>query len=111
MPYSDKEFQTTNVNYINKTTIMHKLTSTATNLCTFKLTVWKSIIGSISILINNANTNGTIIGWVKYKIKATAITANINNDPVIILLLSNDWFIYFFSGLKISGLSLGKDSI
>ncbi len=41
---------------------------------------------------------------------ATAITANINNDPVMILLLSSDWFIYTFFGLKISGFSKGSDS-
>ena len=56
--------------------------------------VWKSIIGSINILINNAKTNGIIIGFVKLRVKATATNANINNDIVIILLFSKlFWFI------------------
>ena len=79
---------------INKKTIKHKLTSTATTLWTCKFFIWKSITGSISILIRRAKTNGTIIGWVKFNIKATAVMANMNNDPVIIRLLSRAWFIW-----------------
>ena len=43
---------------------------------------------NISIIINNAKTNGIIIGFVKLRVKATATNANRNNDIVIILLFS-----------------------
>ena len=48
------------------------------------------MIGSISILINKAITNGTMIGCVKFRIKATAMTAKMKSDPVMIRLLSTD---------------------
>ena len=93
----------------NKRIIRQILTKTAINLWTFKLIVWKSIIGSIKILNNNAKTKGIIIGWEKLRIKATAILANINRDPEITLLLS--FINYLFDlGLKISGLSFWKFS-
>ena len=93
----------------NKRIIKQMLTNTAINLWIRKLIVWKSIIGSIKILNNRANTNGTIIGWEKLSINATAILARINKDPDITRLFS--FINYFFVwGLKISGLSFGKFS-
>ena len=43
------------------------------------------IIGSINIRINNAITNGTINGWVKFKINATPIIAIINKGNLVAL--------------------------
>ena len=42
------------------------------------MVIWKSIIGSINILINKAKTKGIIIGFVKFNVKAIAIKDIIN---------------------------------
>jgi hypothetical protein len=50
-------------------------------------------MGSINMRIRSAKTRGTKNGCAKFKIKDTAIVAIINNEPVIILLVSNVCFI------------------